>query len=204
MAPKDNHSGSGDEPRQRLVRAGIALIQKHGYHGVGIKDLVDAAGIPKGSFYYYFPSKEEFVAAAIDAYNAPYLERLQQLAAEDGPALPGLIDYFDTAVEELARDIHAGGCLTGNLLGEIGDTSQVALAALTRAVDSYQHYIARVLSRAQSRRELRHDLTPEQLAELVFDAWQGAILRVRTSDSVTPLRHMLDIVFGNFLTPPSA
>jgi TetR/AcrR family transcriptional repressor of nem operon len=201
MATKNNCSGSEDEPRQRLVRAGIALIQKHGYHGVGIKDLVDAANIPKGSFYYYFPSKEEFVAAAIDAYNAPYLERLERLAAEDGPALPGLIDYFEAAVGEYDRDIHAGGCLTGNLLGEIGDTSRVALAALTRAVDSYQHYIARILFRAQSRREVRSDLSSDELAELVFDAWQGAILRVRTSGSVIPLTRMLDIVFGSLLHP---
>ena len=61
-----------------LVDAGTRLILEQGYHQTGIQDVLQAAGVPKGSFYYYFPSKEAFGQAVIAQFAAAYLARLEQ------------------------------------------------------------------------------------------------------------------------------
>ena len=85
-----------------------------------------------------------------------------------------------------------GGCLLGNLLGEIGDTSQHALHALSAAVNQYKSALAGLLQRAQEEGDVRSDLSSDELAGLLFDTWQGAILRMRVETTTAPLRAFSD------------
>ena len=190
------------EIRLRLLDCGVRLIQKNGFHATGVKDLVDAAGIPKGSFYYYFPSKEAFVAEAVLHYIHPFLEKLETIAAnKPGRAIDALNDYFHGLTLEFENNLSAGGCLLGNLLGEIGDTSEVALDALGSAVTAYTETLCQLLVRAQEEGDIRTDIDAFELAGLLFDAWQGAILRMRVNRSVQPLRQFLDSTLsGLFLS----
>lgn len=186
--------------RLRLLDCGVQLFQKHGFHATGVKDLVDAAGIPKGSFYYYFPSKEAFVAEAVLHYIKPYLQQLETISqSKDGRAIAALRHYFHTLVLEFERDLSAGGCLLGNLLGEIGDTSEVALDALGSAATAYIEALCRLIVRAQQEGDIRSDVDAFELAGLLFDTWQGAILRMRVNRSVQPLQQFLDAVLNRLL-----
>ena len=99
---------------------------QQGYHGTGLKEILDAVQIPKGSFYNYFGSKENFAAEIIAHYIVPYLEQLQEyLAQSEGNALNGLEHYLQESIVELARTEFKGGCLLGNLIGELGETSDI-------------------------------------------------------------------------------
>ena len=169
-----------EDVRERLLAHGIQLIQKHGFHATGIKDLVAAAQIPKGSFYYYFSSKEEFVSDVVQTYIRPYVEKVEALSGnKKKKAIKLLQGYFEEQIEELKANPDAGGCLLGNLLGEIGDTSSIALNSLSVAVDQYKSALGKILEQAQQDGDVRNDFTSEELAGLVFDTWQGAILRTR-------------------------
>ncbi|MEA3087540.1 MAG: TetR/AcrR family transcriptional regulator, transcriptional repressor for nem operon, partial [Paraburkholderia sp.] len=62
------HTRRTEDFREKLLEAGVALFAETGYHGTGVKDIVERAGVPKGSFYNYFESKEAFGAAILDHY----------------------------------------------------------------------------------------------------------------------------------------
>jgi len=81
--------------KEHLLNAGLNVMKSHGYNGTSVKDIVDAAGVPKGSFYNYFASKEIFAIEALEAVACEtYQTARHQLIEAKGPALQKLHDYF--------------------------------------------------------------------------------------------------------------
>ena len=188
-----------DDTKRRLLDHGVALMLRNGYHGTGLADVLAAAKVPKGSFYYYFPSKEEFGAKAIEHYIAPYIERLgEHIAAPGRSGLDALTGYFNEGILEFEANDFAGGCLLGNLMGEIGDTSPPAREALKKAVDRYRDLLAKCLERAQAEGDVRADRDARALADLLLNAWQGAMLRMKVERSTAPLREFVEEVLLNY------
>lgn len=191
-----------DDTKRRLLDHGVALMLRNGYHGTGLADVLAAAKVPKGSFYYYFPSKEEFGAKAIEHYIAPYIERLgEHIAAPGRSGLDALTGYFNEGILEFEANDFAGGCLLGNLMGEIGDTSPPAREALKKAVDRYRDLLAKCLERAQAEGDVRADRNARALADLLLNAWQGAMLRMKVERSTAPLREFVEEVLLNYCRP---
>jgi len=125
--------------RENLLNQGVSLLMLQGFHGTGLKEILDAVQIPKGSFYSYFSSKEDFAAASITHYIATYVERLQSyLEQSESNALGAMERYVQETMKELEAIEFKGGCLLGNLMGEVGDTSGVCRMALKTALDSYR------------------------------------------------------------------
>jgi TetR/AcrR family transcriptional repressor of nem operon len=186
--------------REKLLDQGVALLMEQGYHGTGLQDLLASVQVPKGSFYNYFPSKEDFGAEVIRHYIEPFIRQLDEgLARPDLDALSALRRYFADLIEELGRRQFKGGCLLGNLLGEIGDTHETCLAALREAVHRYRDKLEQGLAKAQEEGTVRKDLTAAAMADLLADGWQGALLRMKVEQSVRPLEalvaHLLDGYF---------
>jgi TetR/AcrR family transcriptional repressor of nem operon len=186
--------------RDKLLDQGVAMLMEQGYHGTGLKDLLAGVRVPKGSFYNYFPSKEDFGAEVIRHYIEPFIRQLDDgLARPDLDALSALKGYFGNLIEELGRRRFKGGCLLGNLLGEIGDTNAACLAALREAVHRYRDKLEEGLSKAQREGTVRKDLSAAAMADLLTDGWQGALLRMKVEQSVRPLEalvgHLLDGYF---------
>lgn len=182
-----------DATKKRLLDHGVALMLRKGYHGAGLAEVLAAAKVPKGSFYYYFPSKEEFGAQAVEHYIAPFITRLSEhLAKADRGGLDALVAYFNEMIDELEANDFAGGCLLGNLMGEIGDSSAPAREALKKAVDRYRDLLAKGLARAQSEGAVRQDRDARGLADMLVNGWQGALLRMKVERSTAPLRAFVD------------
>jgi TetR/AcrR family transcriptional repressor of nem operon len=182
--------------REKLLAQGVALFTEQGYHGAGLQDILDRVGVPKGSFYNYFASKEEFGAAAVAHYIEPFIIRLDGwLKRPELDAAAALEGYFGELAAELERRQFAGGCLLGNLIGEIGDTSATCRAALGEAVRRYRDKLREGIRRGQREGVFRDDLDAEEMADFLSDAWQGALLRMKIEQSARPLeaccRHLL-------------
>ncbi len=193
-------TGGKSITRDKLLDQGVAMLTERGYHGSGLQDLLAGIGVPKGSFYNYFSSKEEFGAEVVRHYIEPFIRRLDDcLTAPELDALSALKRYFGELAEELERRRFKGGCLLGNLLGEVGDTHGVCLAALREAVHRYRDKLEQGLSKAQREGTIRMDLSAAAMADLLADAWQGALLRMKVEQSVRPLEdcigHLLDGYF---------
>ncbi len=193
-------SNRKEENRRRLLDEGVRLLLAQGYHATGLQEILSRVGIPKGSFYNYFPSKEDFSAAVIGYYIEPFIVQLDGwLARPELKPVTALENYFRALIEELKANDFKGGCLLGNLMAEIGDTSEICRQALRRAMHRYRDRIAGALTRAQADGSIRRDLSPQTLADLIVDNWQGALLRMKIERSVEPLERFMTQIFRELL-----
>jgi TetR/AcrR family transcriptional repressor of nem operon len=185
--------------RENLLSQGVTLLMQQGYHGTGLKEILDAVQIPKGSFYNYFGSKENFAAEAIQHYINPFIDQLSgHLQNPDNDALSALQCYFNELITELEKADYKGGCLLGNLMGEIGDTSDLCKKSLQSAVHRYRNLLQDGLLKAQQEGTARTDKTAEDMADLLVNMWQGALLRMKIEQSSAPLKQCCENLLGDF------
>lgn len=184
--------------RENLLNQGVALLMQQGYHGTGLQEILDAVQIPKGSFYNYFGSKENFGAAVIEHYITPYIEQISRYLAQDPDALSALQRYFNESIAELERTDFKGGCLLGNLIGEIGDSSEVCRVALQTTLNCYRDVLQLGISLAQQQGTLRADKSAREMADLLVNTWQGALLRMKVEQSTAPLTQCCQALLGDF------
>ena len=165
------------------------MLLEKGYHATGLKEILDTVQIPKGSFYTYFNSKEAFAAAAIAHYIEPFIMRLSgHLTDPQTDGLAALTAYYRELIAEVELSGYKGGCLLGNLMGEIGDTSPLCQQALLDAVGRYSKLQCAALERGQQQGSVRRDRSAQSMADLMLNGWQGALLRMKVEQSVAPLR----------------
>jgi len=187
------------ELREKLLDQGLALLMEQGYHGTGLQELVRSVGVPKGSFYNYFPSKEAFSAEVVKHYIEPFIRQLDgHLQRPDVSAETALKVYFNELIEETERRDFKGGCLLGNLIGEIGDTSDLCQLSLREAVRRYRDKLEEGLARAQQEGSFRKDLDAKDMADFLVSVWQGALLRMKIERSVRPLAQFCEMLLDGY------
>jgi TetR/AcrR family transcriptional repressor of nem operon len=185
--------------REKLLDQGVQMLMTQGYHGTGIKEILDVVHVPKGSFYNYFGSKEEFAAEAITHYIEPFIDRLT--AHLQDPQIDGLTalkNYYDELISEIEQADYKGGCLLGNLMGEIGDTSEICRRALMTVVERYNELQKMALERAQKQGSVRTDRSAKKMADLLANSWQGALLRMKIDKSAQSLRECCQTLLDDY------
>lgn len=188
--------------KEKLLNEGVNLLKRHGYHGTGLQEILDVVSIPKGSFYNYFGSKEDFGAEVIQHYTDPFMEQLNlHLKQSSSDALGAIRRYFEELILELEKNEFQGGCLLGNLMGEIGDTSDVCRKSLQSAVTRYRNLLQEGLSKAQQQGTVRSDKSAEEMADLLLNTWQGALLRMKIERSAVPIKQCCKNLLGDFFRP---
>ena len=177
------------------------MLMDQGYHGTGIKEILDTVQVPKGSFYNYFGSKEAFAAEAITHYIEPFIDRLTtHLQDPQIDGLTALKNYYEELISEIEQAGYKGGCLLGNLMGEIGDTSEICRHALMIAVERYNELQKTALERAQEQGSVRKDRSAKNMADLLANSWQGALLRMKIEKSAQPLRECCQTLLDDYFT----
>lgn len=164
----------------QLIAAGIASIHAQGFAATGVQEITATAGVPKGSFYNYFPSKAAFGLAVLDAYwaaAAPTLEFLR----EPGRAAPERLTRHFRAIEAWLRDSgQECGCLLGNFAVEAPSAGveirQRVGVIFTRLNDA----LTDCLREGAAAGSIRRDVSPEDLAHMLLTAFQGTVLRAKT------------------------
>ncbi|MBV8790229.1 MAG: TetR family transcriptional regulator C-terminal domain-containing protein [Mycobacterium sp.] len=173
--------------RRRLLAAGLDLVHAHGFAASGVKDITDAAGVPKGSFYAYFPSKEAFAAAILERYWADIEERLLPILEADGAAQERIARFFHALADEHEAGDFLLGCLIGNMSLELGGTSEPVRTELVSILDRWGAALAAcVLDGQRGSGGVRKDLDASELASQLIEAWEGAALRGKVTRSRTP------------------
>ncbi len=188
------------ETKTRLLDEGVSSLIEQGYHGTGIKEVLDQVKVPKGSFYNYFESKEHFGAEVIRHYAGQFLVQLDaQLGKPKADALSALKRCFKQMIRSFDESDQACGCLVGNLGAELGASSELCREAMAEAMDGIQGRFAKVIERAQDQGKVRTDISADDLAEFLLNSWEGALIRMKIENSVGPLRKFCTLVFDNFL-----
>ncbi len=175
------------------------MLMAQGYHGTGLQEILNAVNIPKGSFYNYFGSKENFGAEVIQHYIDPFLKQLNtHLQHAETDALGAIQHYFDELIAELEQNSFKGGCLLGNLMGEIGDSSAICQQSLQSAVNRYRDLLQSGLEKAQQQGSIRTDKSAREMADLLINTWQGALLRTKIEKSSKPVQQCCQDLLGDF------
>ncbi len=181
------------DKRDLILQRGAQVIVHRGYHATGVQEIVQAAGIPKGSFYHYFASKEEFALQALAYLYGPRLERYAQ-ALSDASRSPRarLLGYYgDLRARFASRSPRACHCFIGSLGFEMADRSP-AIALRVEAILQRATQILQVcLEEARQAGELPADEDCESLAHFITDAWQGALTRLKVGETVAPVERFL-------------
>jgi TetR/AcrR family transcriptional regulator, transcriptional repressor for nem operon len=164
--------------RQKLLSAGLELIFSRGFNGCGVQEITAAAGIPKGSFYSYFPTKDAFASSILEEYwkwmeetFSPILQNRRM------KPLTRISKYFRAMTDEKQPRQFTLGCLIGNLSMEMADTSPDTRKKLSVLFKRWQQPIVECLREAQEHHELAADRQIEDLAAALIEAWEGAVMR---------------------------
>jgi TetR/AcrR family transcriptional repressor of nem operon len=187
--------GKRENKREEILWAGLELMKTRGYNGTSVKDIVDAAGVPKGSFYNYFDSKEAFVLQALEAV-AEQENRLEaELLGADGKSpLEKLRHFFDQLVSRFVADEFRVGCFIGNLGQELADSNEPIRREVVKIFESKIRTIGGIIDEAKAAGELSQSVSTETLAEFIFNAWEGTLIRMKTAKSREPLEAFVEML----------
>ncbi|QSR20376.1 TetR/AcrR family transcriptional regulator [Novosphingobium sp. KA1] len=203
--PKAVRRGPKPNPntRDNLIRVGVRMLHEGGYTATGIKDIVDAAEVPKGSFYNHFESKEAFGRQVVDHYfDSGLVELRARLENGDVPPLERLRDYFDERTHTFRESGYVRGCLMGNLSLEIADHSDAIRDSLAAHFRTWSELFETCIAEAQETGTIACRLPASLLAQFLLNSWEGALLRMRTEKSDAPLREFTQVVFEALLVRP--
>lgn len=174
-----------DAKREELLLLGIKLFSDHGYHGTGLKLILDSGKVPKGSFYNYFSSKENFGAEAVRRYSEHLLAAIKPSPSED--PLDMIARFHEMLLAPLQADGAPSGCLLGALSAEVGSEPGELQDALQAGFDAWQNVYTSLFEQAQEAGSVRRDISAEQLSRGLLSVWQGSLQRFQLDRSAADL-----------------
>jgi len=190
------------DKKSEIIEVGTELIAVNGYNATGIDAVLRKAGVPKGSFYHYFRSKEDFGLAVIDRFADQYDLKLASFFEDTTFApLDRIRNYFEHSLTHMTENQFTKGCLIGNLGQELADQNERFRARLEVIFQSWKKRFAACLAEAQERGELAADLDPDVIADFILAAWEGAILRTKVMKSSDSIQNFIDTLFNTVLRP---
>ena len=177
-----------DDTRSELIRSGLAMLTEYGFTASGIDTIVKNVRVPKGSFYHYFRSKEEFGAEVLTAYDAYFCHKLQKhFTNSEFPALKRIELFVEDAKRGITKFEFKRGCLVGNLMQESPLLTEPLNEQLREILNGWQRLLQQCLEVAQQNGQLPKTAKPEQLAQLFWSCWEGAVMRTKLFRSTEPL-----------------
>jgi TetR/AcrR family transcriptional regulator, transcriptional repressor for nem operon len=186
------------DKRNQLIQVGKQIIVQQGFKAASLNDILTTAGVPKGSFYYYFASKEDFGLAIIDDFaqknDLKYLLEDQQFSP-----LTRLRNFFDLKIAEMENCQCTDGCLIGNLAQELSAQNELFRDRLKRVFADWEKSFAQCLKEAYETGEIAGDKNFVDLARFMVSSWEGAVLQAKVTKSVLPMEIFVKILFQQIL-----
>lgn len=177
-----------------LLEAGIKVMATQGYNGTSIQDIVDAANVPKGSFYTYFKSKEDFAIAAIETVAEERIMASKRLVSDRNvPPLARLKAFFESSVPGCDSNLN-GGCFIGNMCQEMSDSSEAIRIKVRQMMRNKTQMVEDLLDEAKLDGSLKKTIPANVLAEFLFNAWEGALMRMKATKCREPLDAFLIVL----------
>ena len=161
----------------------------NGFEGIGLNEVLHAAGVPKGSFYYFFKSKEEFAGAILEAYERKYGQLRTQFLSDTGHSpLQRLRNYFDEVERIHLLETPLGGCLYGVLSQTSATRSPAFRTRLARVFLNWETQLRVLLEEAQSIGEVDPSIDAKDAAAFLIDAYEGMLVRMKVDGDRSAFR----------------
>jgi TetR/AcrR family transcriptional repressor of nem operon len=191
--PKHSH-------RETILAEGMKVVHARGYAGASVRDIVEAAGVPQGSFTNHFASKEAFGLEVLDRYYERTCERIAEtLRNESLTPLARFKAYVDRSDETMARQGTRHGCMIGNFGIETSEHSDVLRERVVEIFREMEQAVAECLKAAVKAGEIPKKTACDEFAGFVISAQQGATLRAKTERSLLPMKRFKKFVMASLL-----
>lgn len=186
--------------RNLIIQTGADLIGTKGFGATGINGILTVAGVPKGSFYHYFSSKNDFGLAIIETFAEEYDAKLERILTDSSRScVDRLRAYFDTGFDNMASCNCARGCLIGNLGQELAGQNEMFRVRLEKVFSGWEKRLERCIAEAQTAGDIGTDIAPSDAASFLLSGWEGAILRSKVVKSTEPMEQFVRVFFKQCL-----
>jgi TetR/AcrR family transcriptional regulator, transcriptional repressor for nem operon len=186
--------------REKILTTGLRVVHERGFAGASVRDIVQAAGVPQGSFTNHFTSKEAFALEIIELYFANSRRVIAETLGNDSlPPLQRLGAYIEATKNRLNKDSMRNGCLFGNFTAEASDHSEVIRLRLVEIFAEVQAAFTYCLKAAVKAGELPSKYKCDEVAGFIVSSLQGANLLAKAQRSPVPVERFKRILFAMIL-----
>jgi TetR/AcrR family transcriptional repressor of nem operon len=186
--------------KEDIIQVGLDIVLSRGFNATGVEAVLKQAKIPKGSFYNFFRSKEEFALAIIDKFVAQREDIFTPIFNDESLSpLNRIRKSFEALTASFESDDCSPGCLLGNLGQEMSNQSDRIRQRLEQSLQQWNRELTDLLVAARKEKEIPADMDPEMLAENLISSFQGALLRSKVKKSSEPLKNFIYLYFDRFL-----
>jgi TetR/AcrR family transcriptional repressor of nem operon len=185
--------------KEQLIVAGLNALLEKGFNGVGVQEITEQAGVPKGSFYNHFESKEALGAEILERYGSNSTRRAV-LLDKTVPPLQRLRTHFETLNDNFIKSKFERGCLLGNFSAELANQSPVIRESLATLFERWTKDLEVAIADAQSEGAVSSDRDAGDIAAFLLDAYEGTLLRARVQRDRAPFDRFMKLAFEQILT----
>jgi TetR/AcrR family transcriptional repressor of nem operon len=186
--------------RHKILAAGVAVVHEHGLAGSSVRDIVEAAGVPQGSFTNHFVSKEHFVLEVLDLYfDESRLIIADTLLNDELPPLARLRRYIELNRDFLLPGSMQKGCMLGNLTAEASFQSEMIRERLNSIYLEIKGALEYCLGAAVVSKDLPQSFDVKTTAGYILSGMQGALLLSKSARDSEPLDTFMLILFSSVL-----
>ena len=190
--------------KKEIIRKGVDIFRKQGYHNTGISDILYTCDIPKGSFYNYFRSKEDYCISVLDYYGDSLLEFMKNKLKSDGDSpIENLKELYRAFIEIVEKEEIKSGCLVNNISNEVGGLNDKFAEAADQIFQKWMNAIASVVTKGQATHEIRNDMGALEIAEYLHGTFYGLLSRMKVTRNTDGLNDWHKMTF-KFLSEENA
>lgn len=178
--------------REKILATGQRIMGGKGFSAVGLNEVLAAAGVPKGSFYHYFGSKDAFGEALLEGYFEAYVADMERIFRQPGKTKAAQIeDYFAAWQDNQSFEDCQGKCLAVKLGAEVADLSDSMRSALDRGTAAIIAGMAAAIEVGQAEGSLPVQDDAKALAQSLYQLWLGASIMVKIVRTPQPFDNAL-------------
>ena len=173
--------------RSSILATGQRIMAGKGYSAVGLNEILTASGVPKGSFYHYFSSKDAFGVAMLESYFEHYLAEIDLTMRAPGLTMAErLMNYWGQWQTAQSFSDCQGRCLAVKLGAEVADLSEPMRLVLQRGIDGIVSRLSGAIEAGVAEGSLAVDGDPARVALQLYQSWLGASLMVKIVRNMAP------------------
>ncbi|HGQ7767841.1 TPA: TetR family transcriptional regulator C-terminal domain-containing protein [Pseudomonas aeruginosa] len=185
--------------REQIIDAGLQTLQLSGFNGCAVQDITQAAGVPKGSFYNHFVSKEALALLVLERFWESGAERREQLSDVGIDPIERLRMHFKALSDAVVLQEFRKGCLIGNFSSEMARNEDIRLR-LVSLYAMWSRALSTCIEHAKAAERVRPDLPAEAIADFLVSAWEGTVLRAKVEQNRSALDQFEKVTFASFFT----
>ncbi len=197
LRPKERN-----EKRAALINIGTVIFTQKGFSITSLDEIVAIAEVPKGSFYYYFKSKDDYAMEVIKNYGIYFSNKLQRILNNTNKSpLERLKNFTQEAQKGVERYNFKRGCLIGNLGQEMASLEENFRVELLNVFTDWRTQVKNCIDLAKLAGEIKTKVDSTDLSNFFWCAWEGAVLCAKLELSTQPMKTVGKLFISELLQP---